>query len=315
MKWTRLSAVKRITAGVILLLLFFIQPHVSAQRAIATFDIKYINELISTSSGTLSLPSDVAVDENYIYVVDGGNHRIAVFDHVGAFQFIFGGEGNEQGQLEGPIGIDASTNGHVYVADSGNKRVQIFDSRGNFISGFEVLSGKNQIRPTDVLVDEQRQEIYVTGNNNHMVMVFATDGKLKRQWGGNGLNPGEFRYPATLAFLQDMRIAVVDILNTRIQVFNRDGSFSIEVGEWGVLAGQLFRPKGVAVDREGRIYVSDSYTNVIQVFSDTGRFLYKLNTMDMPGHLDTPAGITIYDNRLYVAEMLANRVSIFDLKP
>jgi len=76
-----------------------------------------------------------------------------------------------------------------------------------------------------------------------------------------------------------------------------------------VRPGQLFRPKGVAVDARGRLYVSDSYLNVVQVFDAEGGFLYVLRDPQHP--LVTPAGLAVDGDKLYVAEVLADRVSVF----
>ena len=77
----------------------------------------------------------------------------------------------------------------------------------------------------------------------------------------------------------------------------------------------LYRPKGVAIDPAGRVFVSDSYLGVIQVFDGQGRFLWVLG--DESGTVikfKTPTGIFIDKNRkLYVVEMLADRVQVLQL--
>ena len=61
----------------------------------------------STKIGnTLSLPTDVGVGENgHIYVVDGGNHQVAVFDKTGQRVNTLGERGEENGQFESPVGL------------------------------------------------------------------------------------------------------------------------------------------------------------------------------------------------------------------
>jgi DNA-binding beta-propeller fold protein YncE len=281
-----------------------------------TREVKFIREITGGAAGPLSLPTDVAVDSDKIYVVDGGNHRVVVFDHQGKYLFAVGGEGSGPGKFRGLVGIGAGVNDQFYVADTQNHRVQVFDAKGKHLYGFPISSLDKPIRPIDVAVDPKGKEFYVTGNNNHKVMVFSSDGSFVREWGGGGLNPGEFRYPGSITFMRDARVAVVDILNTRLQVFEQSGEFSIEIGQWGVLPGNLFRPKGVAVDNAGRLYVSDSYMNLIQVYSDTGRFLYVLRMRGSPHPLDTPVGIAIDgENQLYITEMTKNRLSVFGLEP
>lgn len=267
------------------------------------------------AENTLLLPSDVAVSNSYIYVVDGGHHRVVVFDQQGNYAFSFGSYGAGKGEFNSPVGIDVSEGGEVYVADTANKRIQVFSAAGKFVRLFKVKSGRYIIRPIDVLVDEKAREVYVSGNDNHKVMVFSSKGKLKREWGGNGTSEGEFRYPATLAHLKDGRVAVVDVLNARLQIFEKNGDYSIQISGWGVEPGQVFRPKGVAVDKDGDIYISDSYLNLVQVFSDVGKLKYILDTV-APRTLYTPVGMYVdAKNKLYITEMRKHRISVFSLNP
>ena len=264
----------------------------------------------------LTLPTDVAVGrDGRIYVVDSGNHRIAVFERGGKRLFTFGSRGSGPGQLRDPVGIGIDPAGQVYVADKGNHRIQIYTADGAPVRAWTVRAGGTDVTPVDVAVDAAGKTVYVTGNSNHKVMAFSPDGRLLHQWGGEGVNRGEFRYPATVAVGADGRVYVVDVLNTRVQVRDPNGSF-YTVGEWGVLPGQLFRPKGVALDRHGRVYVSDSYLDVVQVFSGAYQFLHVLGSGGKPRALASAAGIAIdNDNRLYVAEMLKHRVTVFELPP
>ena len=103
-----------------------------AEEGIPTRTAVRLFEIKRTATGPLSLPSDVAVDKRRIYIVDGGNHRIAVYDKQGKFLFSFGREGVEDGEFRGPVGIDVDRDGMIYVADAGNYRIQIFNSRGKF---------------------------------------------------------------------------------------------------------------------------------------------------------------------------------------
>ncbi len=287
----------------------------AAAGVFAAIPTAELRPLFTLSEG-LALPSDVAVGrDGRIYVVDSGNHRIAVFQRGGKRLFVFGGRGSGADQLRDPVGIGIDPSGQVYVADKGNHRIQIFSADGAHVRALAVKAGGKNVAPVDVAVDATGKTVYVTGNSNHKVMAFSPDGRLLHQWGGEGVNRGEFRYPATVAVGIDGRVYVVDVLNTRVQVRDPDGSF-YTVGEWGVLPGQLFRPKGVALDRRGRVYVSDSYLDVVQVFNSAYQFLYVLGAGGKPQPLIAAAGIAIdADNRLYVAEMLKHRVAVFELPP
>ncbi len=260
----------------------------------------------------LQLPSDVAVYKNRIYVVDGSNHRIVVYDLQGKFLFSFGSQGDQPGQFYYPVGIDAAKDNRIYVADSGNHRIQIFSDQGVYLSAFTVKDKGKRGRPIDIMLHNKTGNLIVSSSNHHL-LTYSRQGKLLKTWGKNGTSRGEFRYPATLSELADGRIAVVDVLNSRVQVFNTDGTISLMVGHWGVLPGQLFRPKGIAIDAKGNFYISDSYMGVIQKYADDGIFSAVLGENGKPYSIDTPVGITINNNRLYVVEMKSNKVSVYQL--
>ena len=108
---------------------------------------------------------------------------------------------------------------------------------------------------------------------------------------------------------------VVDVLNTRVQAINHEGRAMAYIGKWGVDRGQLYRPKGVTIDKKDRIYVSDSYLGVIQIFKRYRKFLGVLgNKMGEMLRFKTPTGIDVDDDlRLYIVEMIQNRVSVYQI--
>jgi DNA-binding beta-propeller fold protein YncE len=62
-----------------------------------------------------------------LYITDGGNNRVQVFDSTGAYLTTIGGSwGMRTGQLRGPSGIAIGPDGSLYVADSDNHRIQKF---------------------------------------------------------------------------------------------------------------------------------------------------------------------------------------------
>ena len=300
---------------VISFLLLVIPQLVIAESTIPVKKIKHLFTIKGDNTNPLSLPSDVSVAENgNIYIVDSGNHRIAVFDDTGEHITFISGKGQKQAELLNPVGIDVAEN-NIYVADKDNHRIQVFNLDGTYKNNITLKQGNKLIRPVDIAVNEKLKLFYITGNNNHKVMVYDYSEKLLHQWGGEGTNRGEFRYPATVSVFKN-NIYAVDVLNSRVQIFNAKGELQSIAGEWGVLPGQLFRPKGVALDNKGNIYISDSYLGVIQVFANDTRFRYVLAANGKPYNFTSPSGITIdKQNRLYVCEMLKNRVSVYSLEP
>lgn len=276
--------------------------------------ISHLFDITDSKIGALVLPTDVEVFGSLIYVVDSGNNRLVVLGEDGKTRFTIGHEGQGKGEFQDPVGLGIDSEGRIYVADSGNHRIQIFSAKGKYSSEISISKNGKPVRPIDVAVDAKTNNIYVTGNESHNIMVFDSSGRLIREWGGNGAETGEFRYPATIAVTANLDVAVVDVFNTRVQLFQSDGIFLIAIGEWGVLPGQLFRPKGIAIDPQGLLYVSDSYMNVIQVFNDSGKFQHVLKPENAKHEIMTPAGIAIAENnRLYIAEMLNHRISVYQI--
>ncbi len=268
------------------------------------FDIKY----------NLDQPSDLSIGPNgAIYVVNGVENKIMVFDNGGSFKFSFGEEGTGKGQFKYPLGIDISDSGKVFIADSGNHRIQVFDLEGNFLHMFTVKStpNENPPDPVDVLVSKVKDYIYISDNDNHRIKVYKQNGTYEFEWGRFGEEYGEFRYPGILAINQFNEVFVVDVLNTRVQKFDPFGKYLADIGSWGVLPGKFYRPKGVAIDRKGRVFVSDSYMGVIQVFSDSGRFIGVLCENNKKKQFITPVGIFIdKSDRLFAVEMRENKVTV-----
>ena len=293
-----------------------VKPAVSLPpTGIPTVGVRHLFDITGQDDIGLSLPTDVAVgNDGRIYIVDGGNQRIVAFDRNGKYLLTIGGKGTGEGQFRNPVGVGTDGKGRVYVADTGNHRIQVFAADGRFQYTFPVVDNGLAIRPIDVAADAAGTKIYVSGNNNHKIMAYTASGKLVRQWGGNGESGGLFRYPASVALSAGGDVYIADVLNSRVQGFDEKGDLLIQVGAWGVLPGQLFRPKGVAVDEKQRIYISDSYMDVIQVFDGEGRFLHVLGIGGKPQRFVSAGGIAIdRENRLYTAEVLSNKVSVYSL--
>lgn len=301
---------RRAVTGGLLCLFAILGGAGAASAEVPLSAVRHLFDLAGGGGVALSLPSDVAIGGGgKAYVVDGGNHRVAVFSPAGQFLFAIGRKGENNGEFRDPVGIGADAQGRIYVADSGNHRIQIFDAGGRFSGAFAT----GRTRPIDVAPDADGSTLYVSGG--HRVTAYSQSGQVLRQWGSEGQGQGDFRYPASLLVAPEGQIYVVDALNTRIQIFDSQGQFVFQVGEWGVLPGQFFRPKGVALDSRGRIYVTDSYMDLVEVFGSDYRFQHVLGAKGKIRKLTAPGGIAIdATDRLFVAEMLANRVSVFSLR-
>lgn len=297
----------------VLALVILLFPH-PARTPAAKLEFYAATHLFNLTGG-FERPTDVAVSpQGRIYVVDGVNHRVAVFNESGKRVATLGG----RGRMSSPLGVGVGESGTVYVADSGNHRVQIYSSSGSLVGKVSVPHGKKSSDPSDVLVNEAKDRFYVVDNDNHRILAYSASGRAKvGQFGGPGRGRRQFRYPFMIDKDQDGYLYVSDVINTRVQVLDPTGKFVSNVGGWGVNVGKFFRPKGVAVDQQNRVFVSDSYLGVIQVFGTYGDIRGVIGDPErrVPMRFKTPTGIAVdHNNRLYVVEMDRNRVSVYQLE-
>ena len=259
----------------------------------------------------LSMPSDIAVGKGgQIYVVDGGNHQVAVFDASGNRVTSLGMLGSDEGQFLDPLGIDTGPGGEVYVADKGNKRLVVFDADGSYRRTLPLVADGEDVVPVDVAVDGRGQALFVTDNAAHRVAVFDFRGNFLLAFGSEGDREGQFRFPATIDIDASGNIYVVDVLNARVQKFNAAGEYLQTIGELGGKAGTFYRPKGVAVGVDGRVFVSDSFLGVVHVFDAAGSFLYMIGDDGKATLFETPVGLAVSGRHFFVTQMLAGKVAV-----
>lgn len=76
--------------------------------------------------------------------------------------------------------------------------------------------------PAALLVDED-ENLYVTDEANHKVVVMDKDGEHINTWGEKGSEPGQLNRPSGMSFDAEGNIVLSDAMNSRIQRFTRDG--------------------------------------------------------------------------------------------
>lgn len=116
--------------------------------------------------GEFNLPRDVAIGKDgRIYVVDGGNFRVQIFDREGKHLKSFGSVGKQLGNFARPKEIAADKEGNVYVVDTAFGNFQIFNAEGELLMfvgerGSEPVPGKYML-PSGIAVDEDGRVYFV----------------------------------------------------------------------------------------------------------------------------------------------------------
>jgi len=111
-----------------------------------------------------------------LYVVDGGNFRVQVFDPDGRFVKTFGTVGRKSGQFSRPKEIAIDAQGNVYVVDTAFGNFQIFDGEGHLL--LDVGSRSNTdaparfMLPSGIAVDRGDGRVYMVDQFFRKVEVF-----------------------------------------------------------------------------------------------------------------------------------------------
>lgn len=84
--------------------------------------------------GEFNLPRDVTIGrDGLLYVVDGGNFRVQIFQPDGRFVGTFGAIGRQGGQFSRPKEAATDAQGNVYIVDSAFGNFQIFTPEGELL--------------------------------------------------------------------------------------------------------------------------------------------------------------------------------------
>ncbi|HTK73914.1 MAG TPA: IPT/TIG domain-containing protein [Gemmataceae bacterium] len=212
------------------------------------------------SSGTMILPTDVAVDAaGNVYIADLGNSRVRKVTR-GVITTLAGNSGGlppRDGlaatavRLAGPTGLAVDAQGAVYIAE------------GSIGSGSELDRGSFRIWK-------------VVGDR-----ITSAAGVGLRSFSGDG-GPAalaQFDAPAALAYDGKGNLYIADSQNHRIRRIAPDGVVTTVAGNalpgfsgdgGPATSAELNRPTGVAVDSNGNIYIADSGNNRVRMVFASG---------------------------------------------
>ena len=166
-----------------------------------------------------SLPVAIWVDEDRVYVVDGGN-QVAVLSLLGELEALWGEQGSQPGKLLNVGAVATVSDGTVVLADWGNKRLQRFIDNGTFLSAIDLslLSTTSYWLDNDLWIDRD-DYIYLTDRQNNQILKLNLAGELVARWGQAGNGTGDLLDPLGLAVDAWGTVYVAEHDNCRVQLF------------------------------------------------------------------------------------------------
>jgi len=150
-------------------------------------------------------PGDVAVDEEYVYVLDIAANDIKLFDRKSGELLRSIGKRDEKVALAMPTSMTFDAHGAIYVTNITTANVVKLDKDGHFLSSFGKLGDSfgDFARPKGIAVDPAGR-IYVVDNGMQQVNIFTETGRLLVPFGAPGLTTGSLNLPVGIAVTREM---------------------------------------------------------------------------------------------------------------
>ena len=164
-------------------------------------------------------PRGLAFNNNkLLYVVDGNNYRVQVFQEDNTFAFSFGKRGYNPGQFQLPVRIAIDPNNNVLVTDRDANCIHLFTHNGQFIQTINAnIPRAITISPTGYLITGH-------GGDDNKIRVWSPTYQLINQFGKKGSKQGEFYGIPGLAMDSSGTIYVAELGNKRLQVISNSTS-------------------------------------------------------------------------------------------
>ena len=167
------------------------------------------------TNGEFDHPRGLAFNNNkLLYVVDGYNCKVQVFQQDDTFAFSFGNEGHHPGQFQSPIRIAIDPNNNVLVTDHYADSINIFSHSGHFIQ--RIYSGRPlaiTISPTGYLINGRYEDEYE-------IRIWSPTYQLINQFGKRGSRKGDLDTIVGMAIDSRGTIYVAEWDNKRLQIIS-----------------------------------------------------------------------------------------------
>ena len=236
----------------------------------------------STTSGEFYCPCSIAIDSetNNIYICDGGNNRVQVFDESLEFLFTFSEE------MKFPDGICIYLN-KVYVTQFDADSLTVYSIEGRYIQSVG-RGGDKELEfhwPRGVAVSTVNNLIYICDFWNNRIQCL-------------NLNLTFNSFISKVKYPRDIKITPQDIVvltrgSPCIQFYDYSHQLIRQIVTRGE-GNQVIKPYYFCLDTEFNILMTDSSADRFLIFSNRGQLLHKFGKRgEGRGDFISPAGIAV----------------------
>ena len=259
------------------------------------------------TSGSADLPSDVALIDGRLFVLDSNRGRILAVTADDKTVSMFESDRGGENWLGGALAL-APHAGRLYVANMRAGNIEVVAPPGVVESVItpQMPPGLEAAAPAGIAMTE-RGDIWLSDMANHRVLLLDDKGELLGVIGEGAASSGDsgFNTPGGLALDDLGNLYVADSGNGVVKQYSPLGVFLGALGE-----GRLARPRAVAVDDAGNLFVSDEALAAVLAFGPDGTYLGSIGgesaaVKDSGLSLQAPLGLRVDGDLLYVVDRLS----------
>jgi len=298
-------------------------------------------------TSTLSFPGKVLATRNNLYIADSGRNRVLETYHDGKIRRVFGSgtagmlDGSETAAMfDNPQGM-VVVGDFLYVADTGNHAVRRIHlksgevmtlagtgKQGRYVADHFRDPMQAQLNsPWDLTYHESN--LYIAMAGQHQVWRMNLNHLAIERYAGSGREdivdgPGDracFAQPSG-AVVHDNRLYVIDAETSAVRAIAlTQNSVTTLVGkglfDFGDRDGKgkdarLQHPLGVTVDAEGNaLWIADTFNSKVKRIDLKTQ---EISTFKFGMELNEPGGLSLYRNKLFIANTNAHQIVALDLQ-
>ena len=259
--------------------------------------VEWKRQYLATFADGFDNPVGIAVtaDGQYVVVAEWGSNCVTVLSSTGQVVRRFGSRGCEPGNFKRPWSVAVSADAQVYVVDE-IRRLQKFTLTSSCEASFNTggygvavdaggkvyyinhkerkitvlnpdlthshsFSSELVAAPFYLAIDTKGM-VYVTDNDNGVVVKFTPKGEHLATFGSKGEQPHQFGVACGICIDSNDIMYVTDDKKGRVVMFTTGGEF---LGIFECAEKPNFSPTGIAVDNAGNLYVCDSVSGEVLV--------------------------------------------------
>ncbi len=204
-------------------------------------------------------PWQIAAYNNYLYVAEAGNSRVAKYDLDLKYTGDEWKAPADQGAIK-PRGVTVDSSGYVYINDY-RQKVQKYTPKKVFVRNMHTIS-ENGIA-LNLAMDYKKNILYIAERGIDTVVSYLTSGAHNANW--EVFPSGSDPVGIAVDSKRNVYVCTQAEGEQKVYVIGANGTLKGSFGFPGKGAGQFKHPIAIAIDESDSIYVLDPHPDVMDI--------------------------------------------------